>query len=644
MSRIAFVIGAARSGTTLFRVMLAGHPRLFSPPEMVLAPFETMAEREAHMSQRYWEKGGLRRALMDLTGMGVDEAKAAVDALGDRAIPEVYARLLELSGERILVDKCPHLAMLGRPGLERVARWFPDARYVWLVRHPGSVIRSAASMPMAEVMLKGVDGDVAHFWRLANEACRDFLAEVPRERWLRVHYEELVREPEATMRAVCALLDVPFDAKVLEPYEGDRMREGPKGARAIGDSNMVARGKIDPSLATSWLAGWDPRSVPNEVITLARELGYSIDLEARTPLAELSSELGAFLDAVRELERGIDLPSDLDAIEGRRFLLRMMSASLDTFLEHADVERPRFHHSEGPTRKMFADCPDTDYLRAPIRMAPGRVYRVWGRIPEGTTYVGVLLYGKGGRVGNRLSDEALSIDADGRFELRVAMEEQPGTWLRADGDETAVMVRQYFVDRGRQPPIEVHVELEAPAPAPQRTLEAPAMSDGLRRASRMVKTIFDRTIGAYHMATKAGLNRFFEIGGEALFPTPDNLYQVTWYRFAPGQLLLVRGRLPEARYYSFAVYDAWMESLDYERHPRCSLNHEQLVTDAEGRFEVCLAAEDPGHPNWIDVAGHHAGYVLVRSLLPKGALPPLETQVLFVSEWKGSQASAAVPA
>jgi len=38
----AFLLGVPRSGTTLLRVMLAGHPRIFSPPEMLLAPFETM--------------------------------------------------------------------------------------------------------------------------------------------------------------------------------------------------------------------------------------------------------------------------------------------------------------------------------------------------------------------------------------------------------------------------------------------------------------------------------------------------------------------------------------------------------------------------------------------------------------------------
>ena len=46
---VHFVIGSGRSGTTLLRVMLAGHPGLFSPPEMVLAPYDTMAQRAEHM-------------------------------------------------------------------------------------------------------------------------------------------------------------------------------------------------------------------------------------------------------------------------------------------------------------------------------------------------------------------------------------------------------------------------------------------------------------------------------------------------------------------------------------------------------------------------------------------------------------------
>src|SRR5688500_8494045 len=103
---IAFVVGAPRSGTTLLRVMLAGHPRLWSPPEMVIAPFETMAERAAHQNRRFWEKGGLRRALMDLEGLDVEAAKVRETELEGLTVPEVYALLQARLGDRTLVDKC----------------------------------------------------------------------------------------------------------------------------------------------------------------------------------------------------------------------------------------------------------------------------------------------------------------------------------------------------------------------------------------------------------------------------------------------------------------------------------------------------------------------------------------------------------
>lgn len=632
---VHFILGAGRSGTTLLRVMLAGHPRLFSPPEMLLAPFATMAERVAHLEKRYWEKGGLQRAIMDLRGSGVDEARAEVQSLADRTVPEVYAHLASLAGGRAIVDKCPHLS-IDVPLMRRTLEWFPNARFLWIVRHPGSVIRSFGNMPMSEVMFQGYEHGVEDYWVEANSKTRQFLSSLPFDRWAMIRYEDLVRDPRREMERACAALAVPFDEATLKPYEGERMREGPKGARAIGDPNFTAHSEIDPAMAEKWLDGFDARSLSEPARALAAELGYELDFESKTPIARLGDAMRSLFETAKTLDRDTTFPSDLDSVEGRRFLLRMLSASVDTFVEQSDVERPRFHHSEGPYRKMFADCPDTDYLRAPIEVGPGRVYRVWGTIPKGTNYVGVLLYGKGGRVGSRTHDSLMNVATDGTFELFVSTERpERGTWLEAHGDETAVMVRQYFTDRKKEPPVEVHVELVRPAPKPPAPLDPDAMVSSLEKSERMLKAVLSRTIGAHKMATSMGLNTFVEIGGEQLFPTPDNKYRVAWYRFGGDQLLLVRGRLPRARYVSFSLCNAWMESLDYLAHPRSILNHTQIRSEPDGTFEVCLANENPGHPNWIDTAGHLAGYALVRALLPEESpLPELTTQVHYVAEWK----------
>ena len=133
----------------------------------------------------------------------------------------------------------------------------------------------------------------------------------------------------------------------------------------------------------------------------------------------LTESLNKLWQTAAELEQSTNIPQELDAIEGRRFLLRILSASVDAFVEYIDVNRPAFRHSESAHRKMFGDCPDADYLQAPIDLRNGRSYRVKGQIPKDTVYVGVMLYGRGGRMGVRLTDKELNADNEGNFELQI---------------------------------------------------------------------------------------------------------------------------------------------------------------------------------------------------------------------------------
>lgn len=625
MATPVFVLGAPRSGTTLLRVMLAGHPQLFSPPEMVIAPFATMAERKQKLDERFWEKGGLRRALIELLGVDVDEAKRREAEMDGWTVPEVYAWFAQTLGDRILVDKCPHLA--AEPAaLARLGRWYPDARWIWILRHPGSVTRSIENMPMAEVILQGYAPDARAIWHAANKNIQRFLHHVPAERQVTVRYEDLVADPEPSMRAVCALVGLPFEPKMCDPYEGDRMRDGPPGARAVGDPNLAGRGKLQPELATSWLEGFDPTTVSPDTHLLAKELGYDLSGLAPPPMTRVATELDALFHTAQALVHDHRMPADLDAVEGYRFLLRMLSASTDLFVEHGDGDHPHFEHAEGPTRKMFADNPDADYWRAPLRLGPGRVYVVRGRVPPGTTYVGMLLYGKGGRVAHHLADRDF-VGPDGRFEVRIATEPQPGTWLHAHGDETAVFVRQYFHDRATQTPVEL--DIEAP-PAEPTTLTPERMSRSLELARRNLAAVFKRTVETWKIASVGALNRFIAIGGEGLFPTPDNSYVVCWYRMGADQVVLVRGTMPKARYVSFCLYNVWMESLDYTQRTIC-LNDRQVVRDGD-QYELVLSHDDLGHPNRLDPAGHLAGYLLVRCLLAEGEIPLPSVEVRYARE------------
>ena len=206
-----------------------------------------------------------------------------------------------------------------------------------------------------------------------------------------------------------------------------------------------------------------------------------------------------------------------------------------------------------------------------------------------------------------------------------------GAWLIGDADTRSVIVRQYFTDRKTQQPADVSIRLE-PAAAPPPILEAPPLQHALLRSERMLRSIFERTARAHQLVASTALKKFVPIGGEELFPTPDNAYQVCWYRIGYNQVMLVRGKIPPARYFSFTLYNAWLESLDY-RHRPVHLNHTQIRTDDDGSFELCLAHRDLGHPNWLDVAGHQAGYVAARSLLPEGDADAFETETIYEEEF-----------
>ena len=96
--RAIFVLSPPRSGSTLLRVMLGGHPRLFSPPELELLGFGTLAERRDAFPGRdsFWLEGALR-AVMEIRRCGPDEARAWMTDLEERGATtaELYGLLQE---------------------------------------------------------------------------------------------------------------------------------------------------------------------------------------------------------------------------------------------------------------------------------------------------------------------------------------------------------------------------------------------------------------------------------------------------------------------------------------------------------------------------------------------------------------------
>ena len=284
-SPIVFILSSPRSGSTLLRIMLAGHPALLSPPELHLLPFSTMAERSQELAISHLGEG-LERALIELKGINGVESQELVNDLVQKnaSISEVYGLLQQLAGDRILVDKSPTYAS-SRETLERAEQLFPQAKYIHLVRHPYGVIESFTRMRMEKLVGTGEENGeklANQIWGEGNDNILDFLGKIDRERHYQVRYEELVAQPQRVMEGVCQFLDIPFHSGVLEPYQGERMTDGiHQNSLSLGDPNFLNHNKIDSELGSAWRKV----KLQNPLGKLARKVALTLgyDLPQETP-------------------------------------------------------------------------------------------------------------------------------------------------------------------------------------------------------------------------------------------------------------------------------------------------------------------------------------------------------------------------
>jgi len=292
------LLSAPRSGSTLLRVMLAGHSGLFSPPELHVLHFHSMKDRKTFLGEGNYLGDGLQRAFMEAQGIEADAAEALIERMfeEDTLIQDVYTLLQERVSPKLLVDKSPTYTGR-RETMERAEDLFESPKYIYLYRHPYAAIESYVMNRTGKMFDFGHADPyllAEEVWASHNENTIEFLKGVPEERRFFVRYEELVTAPERVMRGMCSFLGLPFDPAVLNPYGEGRMTDGVLSkARAIGDPNFMKHTSIDPTLADAWkraklpnrLGEWAQRiagvleyELPNENLAEART-GTSDDLE-----------------------------------------------------------------------------------------------------------------------------------------------------------------------------------------------------------------------------------------------------------------------------------------------------------------------------------------------------------------------------
>jgi len=223
---LIYLISPPRAGSTLLQRILAGHADVFATAEPWLMLHPLYALKNCGHAANYnaeWARAALSDFCENLES-GEDAYVRAVAGMAR----ELYNHALQPSGRRCFLDKTPRYYFIA----PELLRTFPEAKFVFLLRHPLAVLSS---------ILESWIGD--DWPRLDHYACD--LIEAPRllaaaldrfgDRALVLRYEELVRAPEPVVRGLCERLGLTFDPQMLE-YGG---REKPKGR--MGDDVGIQR-------------------------------------------------------------------------------------------------------------------------------------------------------------------------------------------------------------------------------------------------------------------------------------------------------------------------------------------------------------------------------------------------------------------
>jgi hypothetical protein len=242
-----FVVGVPRSGTTVLRLMLNRHPALAMLPE-------------TWFGSRVWDKRWSIALALDpreiftsvlddfirlLTekqpdGFDIDVIEYRHHVLAGRlSITRILSCLGEVWSKRQQKPRWGEKSPIHAYYLLPLARMFPRMKVLHIVRDPRDV-----AVSLANVEFDPSDDVVVHAlqWKRETVAVQAASAAIT---LMDVRYEDVVSDPQKTLRRICSFLGIVYDDQMLnfhESYEEDApKREWTRGARLPLNASSIGR-------------------------------------------------------------------------------------------------------------------------------------------------------------------------------------------------------------------------------------------------------------------------------------------------------------------------------------------------------------------------------------------------------------------
>jgi len=258
-----FVVGSMRSGSTLLRLILDSHPAIAIGSETGF-----MAGLRAAKDIPSWKFG---RGWYQRLGWSEREF--------DERLREFYSGLFERYAAQQGKPRWGEKTPFHTEHIAEMARIFPDAVFVGIVRHPGAVATSLRKFHYGFAEALG-------YWAATNTTLVRAGSELG-ARFALCRYEDLVVQGEPVLRELLAWLGEPWDTGVLEHHRVQRE----KGAPRAVEGSTITQDPIDAARAVRWAEdlGEQERRSLAATRELAGFFGYEpLDPAPRRPLSARS--------------------------------------------------------------------------------------------------------------------------------------------------------------------------------------------------------------------------------------------------------------------------------------------------------------------------------------------------------------------
>jgi hypothetical protein len=349
-----------------------------------------------------------------------------------------------------------------------------------------------------------------------------------------------------------------------------------------------------------------------------------------------------FLKTVRDegdkmIARGVG--TDQETAEGLRHVIRASLHALQWRVDLADPDFPVLYRCGDDRLKTGPQNVDNSYFHGQLH--GDATYRLHGE-PGGREFVVTTREGDYSEIrtdqwlGERWSRDVV-MNSDGSFDMTLGVDEKPGNWLplRA-GIPCTVFIREYFID-WHDPNIPGFFAVDRiDGPTLPSPLSMQRLANQLDDATEWLERLLQHTQRHYWAAFETDSETVNVIPAPAVtgaVGSPNIAYGRGEFHLAPGHVLLLQLKPPDAPYWGLATYNRWGEPPDFQNR-QTSLNCKQVHLDSDGLVRIVVSPEDPGHPNWLDTEGCLSGSIWYRCFAGQGnPLPPVSTVVQAEMLW-----------